>query len=164
MIKIIVATGKNNEIGYNGKLLWKLPKDMNWFKKNTLNSNVIMGRKTYDSLSKKPLPNRKNIILTRNKKLKYENILIFNNINDILNYIKNYKNNFIIGGSDIYKLFLPFTEEIYLTKINSFFKNADTFFPNLNENWTTFYTEKHLKDSNNEYDLTFYKLKKNNIK
>lgn len=135
--KIIVATCKNNGIGYNNKLPWPtIKEDMNLFSKLTIgngNNAVIMGRKTHESIGK-ILKNRTNIILSNTLNLNNNNLISFKKITDVLNYCEN--NNFeeiwIIGGFKIYSLFmeLNIVEEIYQTKIYKDYL-CDTFFPEI---------------------------------
>ena len=165
-LKIIVAVGENNEIGANGDLLWRLPKDMKWFKEKTLGSDVIMGRKTFESFPQKfrPLPNRTNILITRDKNYNAGNdVHVFHTIEDALDYALKCKDTqkFIIGGAEIYKQLLPQTAELYLTKVHATFANADTFFPEVNlEEWELVFEEKHSKDEKHQYDFTFYIYKR----
>lgn len=137
MISAIACADNNWGIGKDNDLLVHIPEDLKMFKKLTTNSVVVMGRKTYDSLPKKPLPNRKNIVITSNPS-KYDN----NNDNVVfcdMKYIKDWLNTikhsndkvFIIGGSSIYNELLPYCERIYLTRVYHGFKDADTFFPNI---------------------------------
>lgn len=165
-LKIIVAVGENNEIGVDGDLLWRLPKDMQWFKEKTLGSDVIMGRKTFESFPQKfrPLPNRTNILITRNKDYKANgDVHVFTTIEDALDYALKCKETekFIIGGAEIYKQLLPKTTELYLTRVHATFPNADTFFPEINfDEWEVIFEEHHTKDEKHNYDFTFYILKR----
>lgn len=164
--KLIVAIGLNNEIGANGNLLWHLPKDMLWFKQHTTGADVIMGRKTYDSFPPKfkPLPNRTNIVITRNSNLEVpEGVKLVNSLDDAKQYAEscNETEKFIIGGAQIYKQSLPFVQEIYLTKVHSTFNEADTFFPQLDETeWNIAFEEFHPKDEKHAFDFTFYIMKR----
>ncbi len=141
----IACVDKNFGIGKDNKLLIKIPDDMAYFKNNTLNSIVIMGRKTLFSFKdKKPLANRINIVFTHDKKLKnfysdfdnQDNTKIFfvDNKKDALNLISKYndKNCFVIGGESIYNLFLDDYTKILLTEVDTVF-NADSFFPNFDK-------------------------------
>lgn len=165
-LKIIVAVGENNEIGVDGDLLWRLPKDMQWFKEKTLGSDVIMGRKTFESFPQKfrPLPNRTNILITRNKDYKANgDVHVFTTIEDALDYALKCKETekFIIGGAEIYKQLLPKTTELYLTRVHATFPNADTFFPEINfDEWEVIFEEHHTKDEKHNFDFTFYILKR----
>jgi dihydrofolate reductase len=136
-LSIIVAHDKNNGIGFKTKIPWNIPNDFKWFKENTIEKTVVMGTTTYFSLPKKfrPLPNRENIVLCNeceyHEQIKSEGAVVFDNIQDVLNYSKD-KNVFIIGGASIYKQFIDFADYLYITKINKNFE-CDTFFPLIDE-------------------------------
>ena len=104
-ITIIAAASENNVLGKNNKLIWHIPDDLKRFKKLTLGHSIIMGRKTFESMPK-PLSERKNIILTRNKNYKANGIFIAHNIPEVLNYCQDDNQPFIIGGGEIYNLFI----------------------------------------------------------
>ncbi len=132
-IGIVVAMGKNREIGMEGELLWYIPEDLKRFKELTLGHPIIMGRKTFESIIKilgKPLPGRTNIVITRNKEWKYEGILITHSFEEALEKAKeiNPDKIFIGGGAQIYTLALPYVTNLYLTLIDDE-KKSDSFFP-----------------------------------
>lgn len=128
MINIIVAHDLNNGIGYKGKIPWHLKGDFINFKKITSGHTVVMGRKTFESIGK-PLPNRRNIVLTRDENWKFEGAEVRNDPASVLALDNVYKEPiFILGGEEIYKWFLPYTEKLYVTLVNEKFE-ADTFFP-----------------------------------
>lgn len=128
-LSLIVAIGKNNELGYKNQLLWNLPNDLKYFKEKTQNKVIIMGRKTFEALPKR-LPNRKHIIITRNKNYKKDGILVFDNKEAVLNYlVKTNEEAFIIGGGEIYKEFLPYCQTLYITELEQTFSKADCYFP-----------------------------------
>ena len=162
--KIIVATGLNNEIGAKGDLLWRLPKDMLWFKENTLGADVIMGRKTYESFPEKyrPLPNRTNIVISRNQSLDLpKGAYLVHSLEEAFTCAEKCTTTekFIIGGGKIYELALPHCKEIVLTKVHATFKEADTFFPNIDMNeWTEVWAEHHQADEKHAYDYSFIRL------
>lgn len=155
MIKIIVATDLNNAIGYNNELLFNISEDLKRFKELTTGHFVVMGRKTYESLPKGALPKRINVVLTRDEGYDPKNpaVVVEHNINKIINHYNNsgkqQKDLWIIGGEEIYKLFLPFTDQIYLTEVFKEVKEVDVFFPKLDESkWESgrkefFYCEKY---------------------
>ena len=137
MFSIIVAIGKNNEIGKNNKLLWHIPEDLKKFKEITLGKTVIMGKNTYESIGKS-LPDRHNIVLSKNSKL------FSNNCNekleicdDFFEIVEKYKNSdeevFIIGGSQVYKksLELGIVEKLYISHIDFSDNEADSYFPEI---------------------------------
>lgn len=137
MINLIAAIGKNNELGLKNNLIWRLPKDLKFFKEMTTGKTVIMGRKTFESIGK-PLPNRKNVIITSSIKedLKInDQIEIYNNLREVLlNYLNDPNEIFIIGGSTIYEQFLNYANVMYLTEIDAICEKADAFFPNFDRN------------------------------
>ena len=136
MINIIVATSENNVIGSGNDIPWYIPEDLEHFKKLTTGNTVIMGRKTYESLPKeyRPLPNRINIVITRDKSYQAKGCLVVNSLEDALRKADNDKEIFIIGGGQIYREGLKFAERIYLTKIHKNIE-GDTYFPKLNKFW-----------------------------
>ena len=140
MIAAIVAVDNNWGIGYNGDLLEKIPEDMKYFKELTTNSVVVMGRKTWDSLPKKPLPNRTNIVITNQEKSD-ENGAKFMTLEEAMQYaiVNRPTDVFIIGGGQIYEKLLPICNRIYVTKILKNHKDVDTYFPNLDKDpeWET---------------------------
>tara|TARA_S200000501_G_scaffold378922_1_gene445026 strand:- start:5297 stop:5779 length:483 start_codon:yes stop_codon:yes gene_type:complete len=128
-IHLIWAQDRNNAIGVNGNLPWNIPEDLKNFKKLTLNKPIIMGRKTWDSLKFKPLPKRRNIVLSSKQKI--DNAEIYKNIHFLLNelIISNIKSIFIIGGAQVYKEFWNLATHLHITLISKNCENADTFFP-----------------------------------
>ena len=119
---IVVATGENNEIGDGKDLLWHLPKDMKFFKELTWGHTVIMGRVTYESIPERfrPLENRTNIVITRNKSFKAEDgVIIVHSLEGAFEKAKG--KTFVIGGGQIYKQSLPYTKTVYLTKVHTTF-------------------------------------------
>jgi dihydrofolate reductase len=163
-VNLIVAASENNVIGVKNDLPWNLPKDMNFFKTKTSGHCVIMGRKNYLSIPEKfrPLPNRTNIILTKNTNFKAEKCEIFNSLEKALNYCKEIgdENPFIIGGGQLYKFAIEnkIVDIIYLTRIHANI-DGDTFFPKLNLNEWEIISEKfNKKDSRHKFDYTFLKF------
>lgn len=127
--KAIVAMGKNREIGCNGDLPWHLPEDLTHFKTITMGKTVIMGRKTWESLPKKPLLGRHNIVITRNEKYNAEGAELSSSMENSLSSCS--EEPFIIGGYQIYKESLPYCHEIYITEVDEDVPEADVFFPEL---------------------------------
>lgn len=133
MIALIAALSKNNAIGYQNKLLWNIPDDLAYFRRTTLNHPIIMGRKTYESIGR-PLPNRTNIIITRNKDFKVENCIICSSVEEAIEEGKKYDNTiFVIGGAQIYEQSLKYADKLYLTLIDDIPQNADAFFPDFKD-------------------------------
>jgi dihydrofolate reductase len=164
MINIIVAVASNGAIGKDGNLLWHISEDLKYFKKTTLNSTVVMGRKTWEALPFKPLKNRRNIILTKNEDFTEKNAEVFHQIQDIIYLNKENEDLFIIGGGAIYKEFLPYADKIYLTKVYKDF-DADTFFPTLNtDDWKEVYKSERQKDEETQLEFQFFVLERNKRK
>ena len=162
MLSIIVAKAKNNTIGRDNKLLWHISDDLKRFKELTTNHNIIMGRKTFESLGG-ILPNRKHIIFSQNPdfKIENENVEIVHSMLQIQQYIEDEEENFVIGGAMIYNLLMPYVTKMYVTEIEKDFE-GDTFFPKINsEVWEEISREKGPEDSENkfEYEYVTYKRK-----
>ncbi len=162
-IKLIVAMDLERGIGKNNDLMWHLPSDMRFFKETTLNQIVVMGRKNFESIPEKfrPLPNRENVILTRQIDYQIEHCLVFNSIREMVLYYQNEKNRtvFIIGGGQIYKeaLALDIIDEMLITHVNHKF-DADTFFPEIDlKNWKTETLFSHEIDDKNAYSFVVKK-------
>ena len=160
-INLIVAHGTNREIGYNNKLLWHVPSDLKRFKQITSGHIIVMGRKTFESIGY-ALPNRTNIVLTRDTSFTSPNIVTQHSTDSILR-LSQHKEIFIIGGPEVYRAFLPFANGLYITKIIGDFK-ADTYFPeyeHLLENFTLTDPPQYLlKDTHNDYDSVFMRYTK----
>ncbi|PQL96082.1 dihydrofolate reductase [Apibacter adventoris] len=161
-MRIIVAMDENNAIGKDNQLLWNLPDDLKRFKKLTLNHPVIMGRNTFESITK-PLPNRLNIIISNN--LNYivpEGAILTHSLQEAIEIAKKVDADpFVIGGSTIYKQALDFIDAIEVTRVHTKVNEADTFFPNLNlSKWNKTYEEFHPKDEKHIYDFTFLTFQK----
>jgi len=161
-ISIVAAIGERNEIGRNNTLLCRLPADLKHFKELTTGHTVVMGRKTFESLPKGALPNRKNIVLTRhNKDLSFDNCLIYTSFSELLDNEKDNNEMFIIGGGEIYRQALPLANKLYLTKIHAEFSDADTFFPEIEySEWEEIGREDFKADEKNPYDYTFLVYKR----
>jgi len=152
MISIIAAIGLNNELGYGNDLLWRIPSDMKRFKEKTAGHPVIMGRKTYESIGRL-LPNRTNVIITRDKDLKVDGATIVGSLEEALEQAQGADEEiFIIGGAQIYSLGLPHADKLYITKINSQNPVADVFFPDYSEFTKVVFQEAH-NDDGLEYEF-----------
>ncbi|MGN0003120.1 MAG: dihydrofolate reductase [Sphingobacterium composti] len=153
-ITLIVAAAENNAIGKNNQMLWHLPNDFKYFKKNTLEHSVVMGRKTFESIGK-PLPERRNIILTRDMNYSHEEVDVANSVQDVLNYCRDEREIFIIGGAEIYKQTLPLADKILLTRVHTTI-DGDAYFPELlDHEWKLISAEKHEKDEKHAFDYKF---------
>lgn len=136
-ISIIAAIGKNYELGKDNDLLWHISADLKRFKKITSGHPVIMGRKTFNSINNKPLPNRRNIVITHSRELSFPYVEIVHSVEEAINKLGDNEEVFILGGATIYKQFLPKTHFMYLTLVDGEYE-ADSFFPRYNKDqWQT---------------------------
>ncbi|MCT2537320.1 dihydrofolate reductase [Aquibacillus koreensis] len=156
MISLLFAMDQNRVIGYKNDLPWRLPNDLKFFKNLTTSNNVIMGRKTFDSMNG-PLPNRENIVITRDESFQQEGCEVIHSIDTIVEWDKQNpeKEFFVIGGGNIFEQILPYADRMYMTYIEESFP-GDTYFPAYNEKkWTITNKEKGTKDEKNPYDYYF---------
>lgn len=155
MTTIVVAMGKNREIGVDNQLLWHLAKDLKHFKEITSGHPIVMGRKTYESIGK-PLPNRTNIVVSRKKDWFEEGILIVGSLKEALKFAKKIDENvFIIGGGNIYEQTIDLVDKLEVTLVDAEL-NADTFFPKIDEKiWRKTDEICHEKDEKNNYNFCF---------
>ncbi len=158
MISIIVAADENNVIGKDNDLIWHLPDDLKYFKNLTTGHTIIMGRRTYESIGR-PLPNRTTIIITRDVSFKAEGCIIVHSLEDALKNTSDKDESFIVGGEQIYKLGLPFTDRVYLTRVHHAF-DGDRAFPELDSNWKEVAQQKHETDEKHAYPFTFITYEK----
>jgi dihydrofolate reductase len=130
IVSIVVAAAENNAIGLNNQLLWHLPNDLKFFKQTTWAMPVIMGRKTFESLSGKPLNGRLNIVVSRQKDWNAKGVIKAASLEEALAIAKkqDYKESYIIGGGELYAAALPIAHKVYLTRVETTLE-ADTFFP-----------------------------------
>lgn len=175
MISIISAIGKNNELGKKNDLLWSLPVDMKHFRETTRGHTVIMGQKTFESLGRdengkqigRLLPNRRNIIITLDKTFEKEGAEVVYSLDELLVLLEKTTTKddevFVIGGGQIYKLFIDLADKLYITHVDESFPEAEIFFPKIDENkWQKTKSEKYQKDDLNQYDLEFAEYVKTN--
>lgn len=165
IISAIVAVGLRNEIGGNGDLLWVLPKDMAHFKNTTWGHHVLMGRKSYEALPAKyrPLPGRPNIVLSRDPDLRYDGCKNVTSIEEGIRFAEMNGEDelMIIGGGEIYKLALPFTDRIYLTRVHGIFPEADTHFPELTmSEWQEVSKQSFPSDEKHAYGFDIIELER----
>lgn len=149
MISMIAAVAGNGVIGKDNRLPWNLPADMAYFKKVTLGHAVVMGRKTFESIGR-PLPGRRNIILTGNRNYHPENCIIMHSVEEVLEYSRD-RDIFIIGGAKAYKSFMNHARMLYITLIDRDFE-GDAFFPEIDKNnWAVVSQTEWEKDDINGY-------------
>lgn len=162
MISIIVAIAEDWGIGRNNELLWHIPEDLRRFKKLTMGQCIIMGKKTWESLPKRPLPGRKNIVLTDIPGEIIEGSITAYSIPDALSKCDSGEEIFIIGGGSIYRQFMPIADRLYITHIHQK-AEADIYFPVIEDSiWNAVEKEEHNADSegNPAYSYVIYQRKK----
>ncbi len=156
MISIIVAIAENNEIGRKGDLLCHLPNDLKHFKQTTSGCTVIMGKRTFFSLPKHPLPNRRNIVITDIQGETFEGAEAAYSIEEAVKMADSDAENFIIGGGMVYRQFMPIADKLYITHIRHTWSDADTFFPAIEPSvWKQVALEHNNADDKNPYDYDF---------
>jgi dihydrofolate reductase len=151
MITIIVATSKNKVIGDSNSLIWHLPADLKRFKELTTGNPIVMGRKTYESIGR-PLPNRRNIIITRDVKYDVEGCEVVNSLEEALMICNN--DCFIIGGGEIYRQSMSIADKIYLTLVHEDFE-GDTEFPEIGSEWKMVTSQDFEPDEKNKHKYSF---------
>lgn len=165
MIKtaLIVAAAENGIIGKDNDMPWKISSDLKYFKKVTMDKPVIMGRKTFESIGK-PLPGRVNIVITRDTSFTYEGVITAHSVEMAIDVaksmaeVKGLKEIMVIGGAEIYTLFLPFADRLYLTRIHAEI-DGDTSFPELNpDEWLEYSREDHVAGEKDSHDHSFLVL------
>ncbi len=155
MTSIICALAENGGIGFENKLLYYLPADLKRFKALTTGHTIIMGRRTFESLPKGALPNRRNIVLTRNSEATFEGAETFGCLADALAACKD-EEVFIIGGASVYAEAFPFADRLLLTHIAATPAHADAFFPEFDRSeWEVTFSEAHEPDEKNAQPYTF---------
>lgn len=141
-LNIIAAVAENNAIGFQNKLLYHLKDDMRRFRQLTTGHTVIMGRKTFESLPSGALPDRRNIVLSRNRR-EFPGCEAFGSLQEALNHCASDEDVFVIGGESLYRQALPLADRLYMTEIESTPDNADAFFPDYSIGWIAKHSEEH---------------------
>ena len=157
LIAIIVAIAKDNVIGKSNTIPWYCPEDLKYFKRTTLGHPVLMGRKTYESLKIKPLPGRKNIVVTRDKNLNYPGCDMVESVEVGIAQAQTSgaEKLFIIGGADIYQQCLSLASELYVTEVDVDIE-GDRYFPSIDySNWSLMHEHDYHADESNPYSMTF---------
>lgn len=158
-IALIAAMGTNRAIGFGNKLPWYLPDDLKRFKAITSGHPVIMGRKTYESIGR-PLPNRANFVVTKNSQFQAQGCTVCSSIEEAIELAKKIDSQeiFIIGGSEIYALGLPYANKMYLTFVDTA-PDGDVYFPEFNEKeWEVVSSETHEQDDKHPWSFEFKEL------
>lgn len=156
MLSLIVAKAKNNVIGKDNNLIWKLPNDLKRFKEKTIGHTIIMGRKTFESLGG-ILPDRKHIILSRNPDFNIDSdcVKVVHSLLELEEYMNDEEEHFVIGGAIIYNLLMPYCKKMYVTQLDKDFE-GDTVFPRISdEQWEEVSREKGPEDGINDFDYEY---------
>lgn len=160
ILSIIVAVSENGVIGKDNKLIWSLPADMKFFKEKTSGHIIITGRKNYESIPEKfrPLPNRTNVVITRQKNYHAPGAIIVPSIEEALEYAKKHSEKeeiFVIGGADIFRQIMPLVNRVYLTWVHERFEGDVTFDPLSENEWKLVQSERRPADEKHKYPYTF---------
>ncbi|MBQ2937753.1 MAG: dihydrofolate reductase [Clostridia bacterium] len=156
MLSIIVAKAKNNVIGKDNSMIWKLPDDLKRFKERTSGHTIIMGRKTFESLGG-ILPDRKHIILSSNPDFNIDSdcVKVVHSLFELQEYMDDEEEHFVIGGTIIYNLLMPYCKKMYVTQLDKEFE-GDTIFPKINEEeWQVLSRENGPEDGINDFDYEY---------
>jgi len=159
MISLIVAASANNVIGVQGELPWRLSDDLRRFKEISMGKPIIMGRKTWDSIGR-PLPGRQNIVITRQEDFAAEGCDVAGSIEEALSKARDVAEVLVIGGSEVYALFLPSAGRLYLTRVHAEVE-GDAFFPAISDaEWRLVDEEHHGADERNEFAFSFQRFER----
>ncbi len=154
-VSIIAAMGKQREIGYQNQLLWRLPNDMKFFRTTTMGKPILVGRKTYESFGGKPLPGRKNIVITKDTQYQAPGATVVHTVEDALAAAEPAEEIMVIGGASFYEQLLPKADRLYITYVDGEF-TADSWFPAFDlSQWQVVQRELHEADEKNPYQHEF---------
>lgn len=154
ILSMIVAHAADRVIGKDNDMPWHLPADLAYFKKTTLGKPIIMGRKTYESIGR-PLPGRKNIVISRDGEYRAEGVEVVSSVDAALSLVDDVEEVMVIGGGAIYQHCLPSADKLYITHIDACI-DGDTFFPEYDLNiWEKVTSEGRAADEENQYQLDF---------
>ncbi len=160
-IQAIVAVDENWAIGRQGNLLCLLPADMRHFKQTTMGNSIVMGRKTFESFPRRPLPGRQNIVITRNKHYHPQGVTVVHSIDEAMQAVEMPGEVFIIGGAQIYAATFDQVQTLHLTRLHATFEASDAFFPDIDPTqWEELDCEQHEPDERNPYAYDFVTLRR----
>mgnify|MGYP000423776565 CR=1 FL=1 len=160
-VTMVAAAAENNALGKNNELVWHLPDDFKRFKKITSHHHIIMGRKTFESFPSL-LPNRIHVVITRQKNFHREGIIVAHSLEEALELCAGEEEVFVIGGGEIYRQALPYSDQIELTRVHDSFE-ADAYFPELDEStWDLTDSTHHEKDEKHKFKFTYLTYKRKN--
>lgn len=152
-INIIAAVARNRAIGKDNRLIYWLPDDLKRFKSLTTGHTIIMGRKTFESLPKGALPNRRNIVLSRSRR-DFEGCDCYTSLEEALSHCDREEDIYVIGGASVYEQALPLADRLCLTEVEDTPDEADAYFPSY-DNWKEVSREKHSKDDRHAFEFAF---------
>lgn len=159
ILSLIVAVAENNAIGIHNTLPWYLPEDLKFFKRTTIGKPVVMGRKTFESIGRQPLPGRLNIVLSSNKNLEVPaGMLLYDNIDDAIKRLEeeNVEECFVVGGERVFEAAMPRMDRMYITRVHTVIQDANAFFPDVDHtHWKMTWEEKHKADDKHKFDFDF---------
>ncbi|MDJ0792818.1 MAG: type 3 dihydrofolate reductase [Woeseiaceae bacterium] len=159
MISLIVAASTNHVIGLQGELPWRLSDDLRRFKEVTIGKPIIMGRKTWDSIGR-PLPGRQNIVITRQQGFTAEGCDVAGSVDEALSAAGDAAEVMVIGGSEVYALFLPAADRLYVTRVHADVE-GDAYFPSISDSeWRLADEEHHDADERNEHAFSFQRFER----
>jgi dihydrofolate reductase len=154
-LMMIVAMAKNRMIGKDNQMPWHLPDDLKYFKAQTLNKPVIMGRKTFESIGSRPLPNRPNLVISRNPDFKHQGVSVFKSVEDAIASVSGYPEIVIMGGAQIYAQWINQVDRLLITEVNAA-PEGDAFFPPIdNQAWLEISRQHHEADERHCYPFDF---------
>jgi len=161
MISVIAAIDQNNALGFKNRLLFHLPADLKHFKELTTGHTIVMGRKTFESLPKGALPNRRNIVISTRENLILPGAEVFRNFKEALAHCAEDEQVYIIGGASVYRQAIPLADELCMTLIDAAAEEADVYFPEIDpEIWEEKSRESHLADEKNPCNYAFVNYKR----
>lgn len=158
-LSAIVCMASNRVIGKENTLPWRLPADLQHFKSVTMSHPIIMGRKTYESVGR-PLPGRRNIVVTRDTGYQADGCDVFHSLDDVFSAVQSEKEVFVIGGANIYETLMPRVDRLYLTMVHADVE-GDAFFPEVESHFSEISRVDHKANEKNEYDYSFITLERN---
>ena len=161
-ITLIAVLDNNNLIGSNNTLPWHLPADLKHFKQTTLHHTVVMGRKTFDSIGRRPLLHRTNIVVTRNVNYQSDEVIVVNSLEQAIDAATDENEIFIAGGAQIYRDAVSYADKLVITRVHHTFE-GDTYFPAIDEQqWKEMHQEYHQPDEKNTYPYSFHTYMRKN--
>jgi dihydrofolate reductase len=159
ILSLIAAVAENNAIGIHNTLPWYLPEDLKFFKRTTMGKPVVMGRKTFESIGRKPLPGRLNIVLSSKADLEVpEGVLVYQTLDAAIERLQQESTEecFIVGGERVFEAAMPRLDRMYITRVYTVIQDADAFFPDIDHtHWKLTWEAKHKADDKHKYDYTF---------